>query len=109
MSATTPEFQSPNFAIVSSALASNVEVVAAVAGKKIRVISFTIVSTSANVVTFRSANTAKTGAMALAANGTLSVAFSPVGHFETVAGEALNILLGSAAQVSGILTYCLVS
>lgn len=104
----TAEFQTPSFALISTASTGDQQVVAAVTGKKIRVLSYTIVSTSANAVKFRSASTDKTGAMALAANGGVSTSYSPVGHFETVAGEALNINLGSAAQISGHLTYCLV-
>ena len=39
------------------------------------------------------------------ANGGYVLNFSPVGHFETVAGEKLNLVLGSGIAVAGGLTY----
>ena len=77
--------------------------------RRIRVTAFHIVAAAAVTVAFESSTTsALTGIMSLAANGVLSADFNPHGHFETVAGELLNMTLGGAFQVSGWLTYVLV-
>jgi len=54
--------------------------------------------------TLRSDTTAISGAMSLAANTPLE-SHAGWGIVETVSGEALNLLLGSAVQVSGWLQY----
>lgn len=100
----------PLYAVISGATSGDNSVIAAVAGKKIRVLSFFLVSVTAVAVRFESAagGTALTGVMSMGATGVLSVPFSPAGHFETVAGEALNMELGGAVQVSGAIVYQLV-
>ncbi len=83
--------------------------VAAVAGKKIRVTSFYLVAAAAVSVAFESSTTsALTGIMTLATPFVLEAGYNPHGHFETVAGELLNMTLGGAIQVSGWLTYQLI-
>jgi len=86
-------------------------VVAQAAGVKVRVVSFFLVSTSANALTFKSGagGTALTGAMSLAANGVLSVPFNPQGWFETAAATLLELSLSGATQVSGVLGWVAVS
>lgn len=81
--------------------------VAAVTGKKIRVLSIVLISTGAVTVRFESgaSGTALSGQMALAANVGFSSGYSPVGHFETAAGELLNLELSGATSVDGFLTY----
>jgi hypothetical protein len=39
------------------------------------------------------------------ANGGVAAAYCPVGHFETAAGEALNINLSGAVAVGGHVVY----
>jgi hypothetical protein len=95
----------PKFAPIVASASGDTAVVASVVSKKIRVLSYTIVSTDVNNVKFRSAANDKTGLLYLGANGGAAVAFSPVGHFETNAGEALNINLSIAAAVGGHLVY----
>lgn len=95
----------PKYAIISDAASGSNEVVAAVTGKKIRVLAYTLITDDAVTATWRSAANAISGAMEFAANGGASPAFCPVGHFETVAGEALNINLSGAVGVRGHLTY----
>ena len=90
-----------------SQIINAITIVAASATRKIRVLSFFLVSTAANVVTFQSAATAITGPMAFGANGELE-AHNPLGLFETDLTEALNMLSGSAAQVSGGITYIII-
>ena len=82
---------------------------AAVAGKRIRVTSLYIAVAAAVTVAFESSTTsALSGIMSLPTAGVLEADFNPHGHFETVAGELLNMTLGGAIQVSGWLTYVLI-
>ena len=83
------------------------DLVLAVTGKRIRVISLFLSITTANgTVKFQSGgSTDLTGAMTLGAGGALSLAHNPSGWFQTVAAEKLNMVLSSAGQVSGALTY----
>jgi hypothetical protein len=98
--AITPKF----VAIVASSSGANA-ILAAVSGKKIRVLSYVIVATTAVTAKFQSAAVDLTGAMPLGATGVLSAPFNVLGHFETAASAALNLTLGSAVAVSGHLTY----
>lgn len=91
--------------ITSAASGSNL-LVAAVAGKRIRVLDYTIVAAGAVTAKFQSAANDLTGALPLPANGGASVAGAPaVPLFETNVGEALNLNLGGAVAVAGHLTY----
>ena len=98
----------PQFATVS--LATSGTIVAAVAGKRVRVLAYLIVCTSANAVTWQTStgNVPLSGSMSFGASGGVSAPFSQVGHFQTIAGDGLVLALGSAAQVSGHLTYVMV-
>lgn len=100
----------PVFASVSvSAATDNAIVAAAGASNKIRVLAYTLVASGgANTVTWKSATTAKTGAMDIPDNQALVGAFCPVGLFETAANEALNLTLSGATLVAGHITYVVV-
>lgn len=93
------------FASISEATAANNELVAAVAGKKIRVIGLNFVCTGANTITFKSATDAISGAMGFDANSGLGGLYAPTGLMETAVGEALNMTQSAATQVSGFLSY----
>jgi hypothetical protein len=97
----------PKYAVVSGATSGNNTLVAAVPGKKIRVLQ--IVAISAGTTTFRlesgADGTALTGVVSLAVNTGFTLPFSPVGWCETVAGALLNMELNAAIQVSGVLAY----
>lgn len=95
---------------ISAASSGNNTLVAATAGHRIRVLSYTLVATSAVNAKFQSAasGTDITGLMTMATGVPISPAFQREGHFETVTGELLNLNLSGAVQVSGHLTYCLV-
>lgn len=95
----------PQYKAVSCNANGDNELIAAVAGTVIRVIGFTIISTSAVNGTFYSgaAGTALTGAMPLANGLGGTERFS--GHFETVAGQALVLNLSSGIATTGYLTY----
>lgn len=82
------------------------EIVAAQAGTRIIVMNYTVTVASTVTLTWKSASTALSGAM------TVTVGLSPLASeslMATASGEALNLTLGSAVQVSGHLTYCLES
>ena len=100
----------PVFAAISGATSGNNTLVAADATKKIRVFALSIVAVTAVDVRFESAagGTALTGVMSFAANGGYVLPYNPLGWFETVANELLNMELGAAVQVSGSITYGLV-
>ena len=101
------------YAVIDDASSGDNEVVAAVPGKRIRVISAFLVAAGAVNVRFESgaAGTALTGQMNLTTNVgfSLNAAFDakgrPKGHFQTAKGESLNLELSGAVSVDGSLTY----
>jgi len=94
-------------AVIDAASSGNNEVVAAVASKKIRVHNVVLLSAGTVTVRFESAadGTALTGQMQLTAQTGFAPGFDPTGHFETVAGQALNLELSGAISVDGWITY----
>lgn len=102
----------PSYAVISRA--SSGEVVAAVAGKRIRVVSYVMVAAGAVTVRIDSATTPISGVMSLITGTPLVVPHAPEGvagqkgYMQTAQGEALNLTLGGAVQVSGHLVYELV-
>jgi len=86
-------------------------IVAAVAGKKIRVLSVSAIA--AGVVSARFESGAGgdplTGQMPLTTNSGFSWNYNSAGWFETNAGEALNLELSGAILVAGVLNYDLIS
>lgn len=97
----------PKFASISASSSGNNTLVAAVVGKKIRVLSYSIVAAGAVTTAFQdgAGGSAKSGPMSFGANGGITVPFSPVGHFETTANTLLNLSLGGAVSVAGHLCY----
>jgi len=88
----------------------NNTIVAAVSGKKIKVISVLLVAAGAVTARFESGanGTALTGQMSLAVddNGFVLPPAPPGYHwFETVAGALLNLELGGAVYVDGCIVY----
>lgn len=99
------------FAKVDAASSGDNTIVAAVAGKKIRVLCGSLTMTGTAVtIRFESAagGTALTGQMTPAQGQTIPITYCPMGNFETVAGELLNLELGGAQSVDGWLVYQLV-
>ena len=98
---------------VSVSSSGDNSVISGVTGKKLVVISGHLVSAGTVAVTLKSGTgggaVSLSGAMPLVANGQIQMQYSPVGHFETAAGSALNISLGGAVAVTGLLTYIEVS
>lgn len=97
----------PKFAKITASSSGATTVVSAVTSKKIRVLSWTLVCNGAVNVKWQShvTPTDLTGLHYFAANGGVEAPFSPVGHFETVSGEALDINLSGAVAVGGSLVY----
>jgi hypothetical protein len=97
----------PKFAKIDAATSGDNTLVAAVSGKKIRVLQLFLVSSGTVATRFESGagGTALTGQMNLIANTGYSLPYSPVGLFETAAGELLNLELSGAVSVDGSLTY----
>ena len=90
----------------------NTQVVAAVSGKKIRVLDYVLSNgggSSINV-NFQSATTAISSTKTLAATGGGMSVGAPAGfYFETAVGEALNLNLSAAGTVGLDITYVEVS
>lgn len=94
------------YASISVNTAADNTIVAAVPGKKIALLGYVLVASGAVTVQWKSGSTARSGAMALAANGGLAVnGDSELPLIETTAGEALVLTPGGAVQVSGHLAY----
>jgi hypothetical protein len=93
------------FASISAASSGDNTLVAAVAGKKIRVLNYVLVVASTVVARFESGagGTALSGQMTLTAG--VASSYAPTGLFETAASELLNLELGGAVQVSGHMSY----
>lgn len=80
--------------------------VAAVTGKKIRVVSlFALCGATTTNTTLLSNTTALTGTLVLPVAGTLPWQYNPAGWLETVAGEGLKVTTGTGATVEFIVSY----
>ncbi len=89
-------------------LSASGDLVAAVTGKKIRVLSLSLRLATAQTLKFQSGgSTDLTGVMttAPATGAALDWPFNVGGWIETVAGEKLNLVEGSSVQASGCLSY----
>jgi hypothetical protein len=93
----------PKFATLQ--LSATGEVVAAVSGKKIRVLAARLSAAGTVNTKWQSASTDKTGLSYFVANSYAELSYSPVGWFETVAGEALNLNLSASIAVGGMIVY----
>lgn len=96
----------PKHAKISCSTGGDNTIVAAVAGKRIRVVAYLFGVHNTQQVTWKSgAITELSGQMAFAQYGGVSAPLNKVGHFQTASGEALVMNLGQGVQVSGHLTY----
>ena len=87
-------------------ISGSADIVSLVSGKKIRVLAYALICAGATTVKFQSGgSTDLTGDMSFPANGGISCSENKFGWFETVSGEKLNIVLGSAVAVDGHITY----
>lgn len=97
----------PKFAVIDHATSGDNTIVAAVTGKKIRVLQYVLVASNTVNVRFESgaSGTALTGQINLIANTGVSSGFSQIGQFETAADALLNLELSGNVSVDGHLTY----
>src|SRR5438105_2136018 len=97
----------PKYAAITASASGVTTIVALVAAKKIRILSWQLVTNAAVNVKWQSHTTTATatGLHYFGINSGIAVPFSPFGHFETVAGEALDINLSGAVAVGGSLVY----
>lgn len=97
----------PKFAVINVAGSGDNTLIAAVVGKKIRVIGGLLIAAGAVSVRFESAaaGTALTGIMPLIANVGFQIPHIPVGNFETAVNTLLNLELSAAESVDGWLVY----
>lgn len=93
---------------VTTAVAGATELVAAEAGRRIRVLGLISVTTAANSIKFQSATTDITALFPLAANGGFTLPFTEHGWCETAVGEALNINLSAATSTGTQVVYMVV-
>ena len=95
-------------AAIDAASSGDNTLVAAVTGKKIRVLAVAMTMTG-TAVTIRfedgAGGTALTGQMQPTQGQTVTLPFNPVGWFETSAATLLNLELGGAQSVDGVLVY----
>lgn len=101
-----------NRAKIDAAASGDNQVIAAVSGKKIRVLSMFFVAGGAVNAKFQSdsggGSADLTGAIPLAANGGATLPFNPHGWIQTEVGKKLNLNLSAAVQISGSITYALI-
>ena len=92
---------------INASAAGDSTVLAAVAGKQIVVLKYSVLCTGgANTITWKSSGgTALTGPMGYVAQGGISETYCPVGIINTLTGEGLLINLSAATQVGGCLSY----
>lgn len=92
--------------ISASSSASKIDLISAVSGKKLRVLSFTISSSGTANVKIESGSSASTvyETIYLASNTTQSFSH-PLGLFESDAGEKLMMTITGSAYVSASLSY----
>ncbi len=96
----------PKFAKIAVSGATDNVVVAAVAGKKIRVLEYRFSANGTVAPKWKSTTTTDlTGPSYLTQFASAGAAFSPIGHFETATGEALVLNLDNAIAVGGHLAY----
>lgn len=95
------------YASISTAASGATQLVAAVAGKRTRVLAYFVQVDGTVAFKFQSNATDLTGLMSMTATATVPCApgFCPLGHFQTATNEPLNINLNLAIGVRGHLTY----
>lgn len=94
------------YAYLDTASSGNQQIVAAVSSKKIRVLTYLLSVNAAVNLYFRSSTAGQiSNTHYLAANGGATGAYTPHGHFETTAGEALQINLSAAVNIGSRVSY----
>jgi hypothetical protein len=94
----------PKFASINALAGGDNTLVAAVIGKRIRVLRYVLIVAGPVSLKFRSGVTDLTGLMGFLAGG-MGGGYCPVGHFETAAGQPLVLNLSAGVAVTGCLTF----
>lgn len=92
-------------AFITATAIGNTPAVAAVTGKKIRVLGYTLSAVSANNVKFQRATTDITPLHYMGATSSVPVPYDPNGHCETAITEALNLNCSAATAVGCLVRY----
>ncbi len=92
------------FAPISATSGGDTTILSAVSGKRLRILALTLTAASNAELTLKSASTAISGALAVAANWGFS-ASAPWGIAETDPGEALVLNLDGANTIGGMVSY----
>lgn len=105
-------YQAPSTATIATSTSGDNTIVAAVTGRKIRVLGYVLSANAAVNTKWRSASTDKTGLRYFGSAGQESIAplsdDPEVFWFETAAGEALVLNLSGAVAVGGYVVYIVV-
>lgn len=99
------ETVTPKFAVISESSSGSQEIVAAVANKRIRVLSYVIISNGTLNVKWQSGSNDISGLLYLVSNTGASSGYHPKGHFQTSQGEALNLNLSGSVAIGGHISY----
>lgn len=99
----------PQYVVIDEASSGDNTLVAAVTGKKIRVLGYVLVGAGNVTARFESGagGTALTGQMTLSSSSRVASACIAGGCFETAKGALLNLELSAAVSVDGHLTYAI--
>ena len=96
----------PKFAAIAASSSGDNTLVSGVASKTLRVLTYVLMSNGTVNAKFQSSTGGDlTGLLYLVANTGASASYAPTGHFETVAGEDLQLNLSAAIAVGGHFTY----
>jgi hypothetical protein len=95
----------PKFSVIQAATLGDNLLVAAVPGKRIKVIGYRLSASGSVTVKFRSNTSDITGLAFMSANQNTGKPGNP-GLFRTNPGEALNLNLSANVAVGGHLTFC---
>jgi len=103
-SSLTVGYNTVQYATISATTSGDTQIVAAVSGKRIRVIAYAVVASATVNIKFRSGTTDITGSMRVVEGGGIAHAYDG-GLFQTAVGQALNINLSANATVGGYVVY----
>ena len=105
--AVLPNYTDVKYAAIAASASGNNTLVAAVAGKRIRVLALSLSFAGIVNAKFQTAagGTDLTGLYYGVANTQVVLPFNEAGHFQTVGGELLNMNLSAAIAVGGHIVY----
>lgn len=97
----------PKFATISASTSGNNTLIAAVTGKKIRVLAVAFMANGTVNAKFQTGagGTDLTGLFYMVANTGAALPYNPAGWFETGTAALLNLNLSAAIAVGGCITY----